>query len=59
MKTPNTTSSSRLNREVEREREERHRHDDAKSYVSADEEFRTKDARENASSGQLNRQRAR
>jgi hypothetical protein len=59
MKTPTSTSTSRIDREVEREREERHRHDDAKTYVSTDEEFRTKDARENTSSGQLNRQRSR
>lgn len=55
MNTPSTTSAARLNREVQRERDERHRNDDAKSGSGADDEFRTKDARENASSGDLHR----
>ena len=59
MTTPDTTNTSRLDREVEREREERHRNDDARSGLAADDEFRVKDARESTSSGNLNRQRNR
>lgn len=51
----NTASTSRIEREVERERDERHKNDDAKSGALAEQEFRSKDARENSSSGQLNR----
>lgn len=58
MTTPDTTTA-RLQREVEREREERHRNDDAKSGLAADDEFRVKDARESTSSGNLNRHRSR
>jgi hypothetical protein len=59
MTTPDTTTTARLEREVEREREERHRNDDARSGLAADDEFRVKDARENTSSGNLNRHRSR
>ena len=59
MNTPDKYTSSRLDREVEREQEERHRNDDAKSGMAADEEFRVKDARESSNSGQLNRTRRR
>lgn len=59
MTTPATTSTARLKREIERERDERHKNDDAKSGTVADEEFRSKDARENASSSNLHRSRAR
>ncbi|MEO7494694.1 MAG: hypothetical protein ABIT83_22010 [Massilia sp.] len=57
--TPNSNSSgTRLDREVERERVERERHDDEKSGVLADEEFRSKDARDNASATHLSRSRS-
>lgn len=59
MNTPKTQTTSRLDREVEREQDERHRNDDAKSGMAADEEFRSKDARESSNSGQLNRSRRR
>ena len=49
------TSTCRLEREIERERDERHKHDDAKAGVSSEEALRIKDARDNASSGQLHR----
>lgn len=51
--------TSRLEREVEREQDERHRNDEAKSGMAADEEFRVKDARESTQSSQLNRSRRR
>ena len=54
-----STSTSRLAREVERERDERHKQDDARAGVSSEEEFRIKDARDNASSGELHRSRSR
>jgi len=56
---PKTQATSRLEREVEREQDERHRNDDAKSGMAADDEFRAKDARESSNSGQLNRSRRR
>ncbi len=59
MSTMHPTGTSRLDREVEREREERHKHDDAKSGGASEEEFRIKDARESTSSGNLNRSRGR
>lgn len=59
MNTPAITSSARLNREIARERDERHKRDDVKSGVVADEELRSKDARENTSSSHLQRSGAR
>lgn len=59
MNMPKQNSPARLDREVEREREERHKNDDAKSGMSYDDDYRGKDARDSASSGQLNRQRSR
>jgi hypothetical protein len=59
MNTPKQSSPARLDREVEREREERHKNDDAKSGMSSDDDFRIKDARDSASSGHLNRHRSR
>lgn len=59
MTTHNTTANARLEREVERERDERHKHDDAKSGICAEEEFRSKDARESSVSGDLHRSRSR
>ncbi len=59
MNTPKQSSPARVDREIEREMEERHKNDDARSGISSDDDYRSKDARESASSGQLNRQRAR
>ncbi len=53
------TSHSRIEREVERERDQRHKNDETRTGMSADEELRTKDARDNASSSDLHRPRAR
>jgi hypothetical protein len=50
-------ATSRLEREIEREREERHKNDDARSGIVADDETRLKDARESTSSGNLHRSR--
>lgn len=45
-----------LDREVKREREERHKNDEARAGVLADDDFRVKDAREsNFSAGELHR----
>lgn len=55
MKTPNSIPNSRLDREVEREREQRHKNDEARAGILADDDFRVKDARDNNSSGKLNR----
>ena len=57
---PSTGPHSRLEREIERERLERLRNDNERSDgISAEEEFRTKDARDNASSGGVKRTRSR
>jgi hypothetical protein len=55
MSDPATTPSSRVERELAREREQRHRNDDAKTGSLTDDELRLKDARESASSGNLHR----
>ncbi len=55
MNTAHPTASARLEREVARERDERHKHDDAKFGGASEEEFRIKDARESTSSSNLNR----
>lgn len=57
MNTDKLTATSQLDREVERERDERHKNDDAKSGGNSEEEFRCKDARESTSSGNLSRTR--
>ena len=59
MNTPKQSSPARVDREIEREREERHKNDEARSGMSSDDDLRIKDARDSASSGQLNRQRTR
>lgn len=59
MITPKQTSNTRLDRELEREREERHKNDEARSGMAGDDDLRAKDARDSASSGSLNRQRGR
>ncbi len=55
MHTPATSPASRIAREVEREREERHKNDDAKAGGASDDDLRVKDARNSSSSGQLHR----
>lgn len=58
----NSTSDNpraRLEREVQREREQRHKNDDTRAGNVSDDDLRSKDARESASSGQLNRQHGR
>ncbi|HEX9172458.1 MAG TPA: hypothetical protein VF861_07340 [Telluria sp.] len=52
---PNVSPSGRLDREVERERHEKTMIDEARAGLAPGDEFRSKDARENASSGNLNR----
>lgn len=49
------TSNARVEREVEREREQRHKNDDARAGVGADDELRAKDARGSSSSSDLAR----
>ncbi|MES2320283.1 MAG: hypothetical protein V4631_22625 [Pseudomonadota bacterium] len=48
MSTFDTCAAARLEREVEREREQRHRNDDARSGADGGDELRLKDARESA-----------
>lgn len=45
----------RIAREIERERHERSLHDEARAGLATPEEFRTKDARERADTGNLKR----
>jgi hypothetical protein len=52
---PNVTRSGRVSREVERERHEKTMIDEARAGLAPGDEFRSKDARENASSGSLKR----
>lgn len=59
MNTSKQSSPARVDREIEREREERHKNDEARSGMSSDDDLRIKDARDSASSGQLNRHRSR
>jgi hypothetical protein len=55
MKASDTASRSRIDRELERERQERHRNDEARTGELPDDDLRVKDARESNSSGQLHR----
>ncbi|WP_313174874.1 hypothetical protein [Massilia sp.] len=48
---------TRIDREVERERNERQLNDEARAGLAVDEEFRTKDARESMNSTNLRRSR--
>lgn len=59
MKTPDTSHDSRLEREVERERGQRHKNDEERAGALADDDLRIKDARENSNSaaGKLHRVR--
>jgi hypothetical protein len=50
-----TSAKERLEREVEREREQRHRNDEARTGAADDEELRLKDARESTRSAGLHR----
>ena len=56
---PATGPHSRLEREIERERNQRMKNDDEKSGIGNDDDLRAKDARDNASSGVLHRSRPR
>jgi hypothetical protein len=58
-KLPHLETNQRLTREVERERHERALHDEQRAGLAVDEEFRLKDARENAGSANLKRPRGR
>jgi len=49
-------ASARLEREIEREREQRHKNDEARAGI-VDNDERLKDARDSASSGHLKRSR--
>jgi hypothetical protein len=53
--TPGVTPSQRVEREVERERRERLQHDDQRTGLAAEDEFRLKDARENAGAANIRR----
>lgn len=55
MKTSSITPVARLERELEREREQRHQNDEAKAGIVADDDLRVKDARASNRSGQLHR----
>jgi len=59
MTTPAITPNARIDRELEREREERHRNDEARAGILNDDDLRLKDARERDDSGLLHRSRAR
>lgn len=60
MKTmPDVPLRERLEREVERERHERVLHDEARAGLAVDDEFRSKDARENMGSVKIRRARGR
>lgn len=54
-----TTPNSRIEAELKRERNERLHNDEVKIGESLGDDFRTKDARENDSSGTLHRARGR
>ncbi|HEU5437007.1 MAG TPA: hypothetical protein VFU95_11350 [Telluria sp.] len=56
---PNVSFNGRVSREVERERHEKEMVDEARVGLAPGDEFRSKDARENASSGNLKRSPAR
>lgn len=54
-----TTPNSRIEAEIQRERNERLHNDEVKTGESRGDDFRIKDARENDSSGNLHRSRNR
>jgi hypothetical protein len=53
--TPDVSLNERLEREVERERRERLLHDEQRSGLTVDDEFRLKDAREHMGSVNIRR----
>ena len=53
--TPDVSLNKRLEREVERERRERVLHDEQRSGLARDDEFRLKDAREHLGSVNIRR----
>ena len=53
----NSAPDKRLDREVEREREQRHKNDDARAGILEEDHFKLKDARDSNSSGNLQRNR--
>jgi hypothetical protein len=53
--TPDVSLNERLEREVERERRERLLHDEQRSGLTVDDEFRLKDARERMGSVNIRR----
>ncbi|HEY0065475.1 MAG TPA: hypothetical protein VGC21_25380 [Telluria sp.] len=55
MKIEETPKNARLERELERERQQRHRNDEARAGIFSDDDLRLKDARESNSSGHLHR----
>jgi hypothetical protein len=59
MATDTHTMQERIDRELAREREERHKNDEAKAGVLGDDDARIKDARASTSSSQLHRPRGR
>lgn len=52
---PKVSQSARVEREVERERNERSRNDEQRAGLAVEEEFRNKDARANMGSVNLKR----
>jgi hypothetical protein len=52
---PNARPSTHLEREIERERHERMLHDEQRAGLAVDEQFRIKDAREQAGAVSLKR----
>lgn len=52
---PKVSQQARVEREVERERNERSRNDEQRAGLAVDEDFRIKDARENMSVVNLKR----
>jgi hypothetical protein len=54
-KLPNASRSASLEREIERERHERLLHDEQRAGLAVDEQFRIKDAREQAGAVSLKR----
>jgi hypothetical protein len=52
---PKVSQQARVEREVERERNERSRNDEQRAGLAVDEDFRIKDARENTSVVKLKR----
>jgi len=51
MKTPAITPMARIDRELEREREDRHRNDEARAGIVTADDLRGKDARERDDAG--------